>query len=139
MAKCRVFSIEEGLKESVKDGLYLKHMFGRGVSVAVMKFVEKNGSALPAKSHWHGEEATLQIKGACSVIEGEGDPSDPEFKVETGDAMIIPVELPHYGTNRFHEEGISLRLNVVYPPRKEYGPEDTVPYYPLKNREQTNA
>lgn len=134
MPKCRVFGIDDGLKESVKDGLYLKHMFGRNVSVAVMKFVEKNGSNLPAKSHWHGEEATMQLVGACSVLEGDGNPGDRDFRVETGDSMVIPAELHHYGSNRFHEEGISLRLNVVYPPRKEYGPEDTVPYYPLKDR-----
>lgn len=28
-----------------------------------------------------------------------------------------------------------MRLNVVTPPRPEFGPEDSVPYYPLKDRE----
>jgi hypothetical protein len=27
-----------------------------------------------------------------------------------------------------------MRLNVVTPPRKEFGPEDSTPYYPLKER-----
>lgn len=135
MAKCRVFGIDSNLKEAVKDGLYLKHYFGSNVSVAVVKFVEKAGSNLPAKSHAHGEEASLQLVGACSVLEGTGKPGDREHQMERGDAIIIPAELMHYGTNRFEEEGISMRLNVVSPPRREYGPEDTTPYYPLKDRE----
>ncbi|MNR67305.1 hypothetical protein D3C85_1912260 [compost metagenome] len=49
--------------------------------------------------------------------------------------MLIPAQQAHYGSNRFESEGISMRLNVVSPPRKEFGPEDSAPYYPLKDRE----
>jgi len=136
MAKCRVFGIDSNLKEAVKDGLYLKHYFGSNVSVAVVKFVEEAGRDLPAASHFHGEEASLQLMGACSVLEGTGDEGDREHRMESGDAIVIPAELPHYGSNRFGPEGVSMRLNVVSPPRKEYGPEDTTPYYPLKDREK---
>lgn len=134
MAKCRVFAIDSNLKEVVADGLYMKHMFGETISVAVVKFVQTAGHNLPAKSHSHGEEASLQFSGACSVFEGAGVAGDPENRMEQGDALLIPAELPHYGSNRFEPEGISMRLNVVTPARKEYGAEDTVPYYPLADR-----
>jgi len=134
-----VFGIDSNLKEAVKDGLYLKHYFGSNISVAVVKFVEQAGRDLPAKPHDHGEEATLQIVGGCSVIEGEGDPGDYENRMESGDALIIPAGCRHYGTNTFGPEGVSMRLNVVSPPRKEYGPEDTTPYYPLKDTERAHG
>ena len=51
-----------------------------------------------------------------------------------GAAMLIPAQLAHYGSNSFSEEGVCMRLNVVTPPRKEFGPEDSTPYYPLKER-----
>ena len=135
MPKCRVFAIDHNLKEVVADGLYMKHMFGESMSVAVVKFVETAGRNLPAKAHKHGEEASLQFSGACSVFEGLGAPEDPENIMEQGDALIIPAELMHYGSNRYEPDGISMRLNVVTPARKEYGAEDTVPYYPLADRE----
>lgn len=135
MAKCRVFAIDQGLKEIVADGLYSKHLFGQNISVSVVKFVEEKGHDLPAKSHHHGEEASLQIVGECSVFEGQGEPGDREVKMLSRSAMIIPGELDHYGSNRFGAEGVSMRLNVVTPPRPEFGPEDSVPYYPLKDRE----
>ncbi|AHG65224.1 cupin domain-containing protein [Advenella mimigardefordensis] len=135
MPKCRVFAIDHNLKEVVADGLYMKHMFGESMSVAVVKFVETAGKNLPAKAHNHGEEASLQFSGACSVFEGMGVSGDRENVMEQGDALIIPAELMHYGSNRFEPEGISMRLNVVTPARKEYGAEDTVPYYPLADRE----
>lgn len=134
MAKCRLFAIDDSLKEIVKDGLYSKHYFGSNVSVAVVKFVEKEGVNLPAKSHSHGEEASLQFVGGCSVFEGLGEEGDREHAMSRGDAIIIPANLEHYGSNRFESEGVSMRLNVVSPPRKEYGPEDSTPYYPLKER-----
>lgn len=135
MAKCRLFAIDDSLKEAVKDGLYLKHYFGSNVSVAVVKFVEEAGKDLPAKAHSHGEEASLQLVGGCSIFEGLGEEGDREHVMQRGDAIIIPAELSHYGSNTFEVEGVSMRLNVVSPPRKEYGPEDTTPYYPLKNSE----
>ncbi|MFJ1258281.1 cupin domain-containing protein [Cupriavidus sp. CuC1] len=134
MPKCRVFAIDHSLKEVVADGLYMKHMFGETISVAVVKFVEAAGTDLPAKSHQHGEEASLQITGACSVFEGAGEPGDHENIMEQGDALLIPAGLMHYGRNRFGAAGVSMRLNVVTPARREYGAEDTVPYYPLADR-----
>ena len=134
MAKCRVFQIDGNLKEVVADGLYIKHMFGENVSVAVVKFIERAGVDLPAKAHAHGEEASLQLLGSCSVLEGLGDDGDVAYPMEQGDALIIPADVMHYGKNRFGPAGVSMRLNVVTPPRKEYGAEDTVPYYPLADR-----
>ncbi|MCA1326867.1 cupin domain-containing protein [Herbaspirillum sp. alder98] len=135
MAKCRVFAIDDNLKEIVADGLYGKHLFGASVSVAVVKFVAEKGSDLPAKSHSHGEEASLQLVGACSVFESaDSQQSDYESIMASGDALIIPAGALHYGSNRFGPEGVSMRLNVVTPARKEYGPEDSTPYYPLKSR-----
>ena len=72
MAKCRVFAIDDNLKEVVPQGLYSKHLFGTAVSVSVVKFVTPQGPHVQAKSHSHGEEASLQIKGACSVFVGTG-------------------------------------------------------------------
>ncbi|MFC6947892.1 hypothetical protein ACFQI9_25155 [Paraburkholderia dipogonis] len=48
--------------------------------------------------------------------------------------MIIPGGLSHYGKNRYGTEGVSMRLNVVSPPRAEYSAQDDTPYYPLANR-----
>lgn len=135
MSKCRVFAIDHGLKPVVENGLYTKHLNGESISVSVVKFVEANGARLPAKSHFHGEEASLQLFGACSVFEGQGEPGDRETRMEAGSAMLIPAQQSHYGSNRFGAEGISLRLNVVSPARAEFGPEDSPPYYPLKERE----
>ena len=144
MAKCRVFAIDDNLKEVVPQGLYSKHLFGTAVSVSVVKFVTPQGPLVQAKSHSHGEEASLQIKGACSVFVGAGvgagtgvragAGADPEYPMTQGAAMLIPAQLAHYGSNSFSEEGVCMRLNVVTPPRKEFGPEDSTPYYPLKER-----
>jgi quercetin dioxygenase-like cupin family protein len=136
MAKCRVFAIDDNLKEVVPQGLYSKHLFGTAGSVSVVKFVTPRGPHVQAKSHSHGEEATLQIKGACTVFVGAGaNPADPEYPMAQGEAMLIPARAAHYGSNSFGAEGVSMRLNVVTPPRKEFGPEDSTPYYPLKDRE----
>lgn len=137
MPKCRVFAIDDNLKEIVADGLYGKHMFGASISVAVVKFVAEKGHDLPAKAHSHGEEASLQLVGGCSVFESndsDDEQVDWESVMDSGDALIIPANAMHYGSNRFGHEGVSLRLNVVTPARKEYGPEDSTPYYPLKGR-----
>jgi len=135
MPKCRVFAIDDSLKEIVPGGLYGKHLFGETISVAVVKFLAEKGGNLPAKPHSHGEEASLQLVGGCSVLEGtQTVPGNPESVMRAGAALIIPAGCMHYGTNTFEAEGVSMRLNVVTPARKEYGPEDSVPYYPLKSR-----
>jgi hypothetical protein len=139
MPKCRIFAIDDNLKEVVANGLYGKHLFGATLSVAVVKFVEEKGRDLPAKAHSHGEEASLQLVGACSVFEStDGETNDFESRMEAGTALIIPAGCMHYGSNRFGAEGVSMRLNVVTPARKEYGPEDSKMYYPLKDRQATS-
>ncbi|WP_321896962.1 cupin domain-containing protein [Burkholderia cepacia] len=134
MAKCRVFGIDHGLKAVVENGLYMKTMLGETMSVAVIKFVEQEGTNLPAKAHDHGEEASLQVLGSCSIFEVRPDTADVERTLEEGDAMIIPAGLSHYGKNRYGAQGVSMRLNVVSPPRAEYAAQDDTPYYPLANR-----
>ena len=133
MGKCRIFKIDDNLKPVVEHGLYMKHLFGQLVSVSVVKFVHPAGPGVKSKSHNHGEEASLQLRGSCSVIQGED--SEPqrgiEYPMNTGDAIVIGAGLRHFGTNQFDEQGICLRFNVVTPPRKEFGPEDTTPYDPL--------
>jgi len=135
MAKCRLFAIDDDLKEIVPNGLYSKHLFGATVSVSVVKFVMPAGPTLEAKAHTHGEEASLQMRGGCSVFVGSGDRrADEECPMAQGEAMLIPARTPHYGTNTFDRGGVSMRLNVVTPPRQEFGPESSKPYYPLKER-----
>lgn len=138
MPRCKVFGIDHGLKEVVADGLYMKTMIGETMSVAVIKFVEAAGRDLPAKAHSHGEEASLQVRGACSIFEVHQDGAEVEQKMGSGEGMLIPAGLSHYGVNRFEGAGMSMRLNVVTPPRAEYSGGDEVPYYPLANREKTS-
>jgi hypothetical protein len=134
MPKCKVFGIDHGLKEVVADGLYMKTMIGETMSVAVIKFVEAAGRELPAKAHSHGEEASLQVRGACSIFEVHEDGPEIETPMNAGEGVIIPAGLSHYGVNRFEDAGMSMRLNVVTPPRAEYRSDDETPYYPLAGR-----
>ncbi|QCP49597.1 cupin [Trinickia violacea] len=139
MTQCRVFAIDDGLNEVVADGLYMKTLRGQSVSVAVVKFVEKAGRELSAKAHSHGEEASLQVSGSCSIFE-VGAEADRESVMNQGDATLIPAGCSHYGVNRFEPAGVSLRLNVVTPPREEYGQQDqATPYYPLADRDRGHA
>jgi|TARA_B110000259_G_scaffold187564_1_gene242264 quercetin dioxygenase-like cupin family protein len=135
MARCRLFAIDDTLKEISANGLYGKHLFGTDISVSVVKFVLPNGPDLPAKSHDHGEEISLQVEGGCSVGEGEGDTGDSVTILREGDVLVIPAGTRHYGFNSYSENGVSLRLNVVTPAREEFGPEHEAPYYPLKEQE----
>jgi len=138
MPRCRIFGIDHGLKEVVVDGLYMKTMIGETMSVAVIKFVETAGRGLPAKAHSHGEEASLQISGGCSIYEVHAGGEEFERRLNAGEGMIIPTGLTHYGVNTYEGAGISLRLNVVTPPRAEYRSEDEPPYYPLAERENAS-
>jgi hypothetical protein len=138
MPKCRIFGIDHGLKEVVADGLYMKTMIGKTMSVAVIKFVEAAGRSLPAKAHSHGEEASLQISGGCSIFEVHADGEAFERRLNRGEGMIIPAGLSHYGVNTYEGAGMSMRLNVVTPPRAEYRSEDEPPYYPLAERERAS-
>ncbi|MFM0002865.1 MULTISPECIES: cupin domain-containing protein [Paraburkholderia] len=138
MPKCRIFGVDHALKEVVADGLYMKTMIGETMSVAVIKFVETAGHGLPANAHSHGEEASLQIKGGCSIFEVHDNGAEIERRLNTGEGMIIPAGLSHYGVNTYEGAGMSMRLNVVTPPRAEYRGGDEAPYYPLAGRENAS-
>ncbi len=133
MPKCTVFSFRDELLPVVEDGLYMRALVGDTLSIGVVKFVEARGAAIPAKSHSHGEEVSLQINGGCEVLLGEViKPGNPSVDLSPGSIMIMPADQPHYGVNVFGDERISLRLNVVTPPRQEFGAkgkEST--YYPI--------
>lgn len=133
MSICQVFSFRDDLNEVVPNGLYMQAVVGETMSVGVVNFVQEKGADIAAKSHAHGEEATLQITGGCAVYVGDqvADMNDPQVQLEAGRLMVMPAEQPHYGVNRFDEAGQCLRLNVVTPPRQEYGSKGAAKvYYP---------
>lgn len=133
MSECKVFSFLDDLNEVVKDGLYMQAVVGDSLSVGVVNFVEPGGPDIAAKSHAHGEEVTLQVKGGCAVYIGSNEAllNDPQVQLEAGRIMVMPAEQAHYGVNRYDAEGQCLRINVVTPPRKEYGSKDNAKtYYP---------
>lgn len=130
MARCRIFTIDADLLPVVEGGLYTKNFSTPRISVSVVKFVSPGGDALKARPHSHGEEASLQIAGGCSVFQPEDHP-DTEHRMEAGDALLIPAGTAHYGTNRFDAGGVSMRLNVVSPPRAEFVIKNATPFYPL--------
>ncbi|HUY20142.1 MAG TPA: cupin domain-containing protein [Candidatus Binataceae bacterium] len=130
MARCRIFSIDENLLPVVEGGLYTKSFSTARISVSVVKFVSPGGAALKGRPHSHGEEASFQIEGGCSVFQPDDAPG-AEYRMEAGEALLIPADSAHYGTNRFGAAGISMRLNVVSPPRAEFIAKDAQPFYPL--------
>ncbi len=133
MGKCQKFSFaREGLREVAPDGLYMNSVVGEALSVGVVNFRLPKGPEIAAKAHNHGEEVTLQLKGGCTVNLGWS-VEEPEGSVELeeGRVMIMPTDLPHSGINRYDAEGMCLRLNVVTPPRAEYGTKGAAKvYYP---------
>lgn len=136
MQKCQVFSFIENLEEVKPDGLYMQAVVGKSLSVGVVNFRLPNGPNIAAKAHAHGEEATLQIRGGCAVSLG-WEPDSPEgaVQLEEGDVMIMPGDKPHSGVNRYDAEGMCLRLNVVTPPRAEFGASGSAkPFYPTKEK-----
>jgi len=130
MARVRIFTIDDELLPVVEGGLYTKNFSTPRISVSVVKFVAPGGAALKARAHSHGEEASLQIAGGCSVFQPDDHP-DAEFRMEAGDVLLIPAGSSHYGHNRFNDDGVSMRLNVVSPPRAEFVAKDARPFYPL--------
>jgi quercetin dioxygenase-like cupin family protein len=137
MAKCQLFSFENDLVEMVPDGLYMRSLVGETLSIGVVKFTLPGAAQLPSKHHSHGEEASFQIRGGCMIHQGETG-SEPRFSMEldAGRVMIIPADEPHYGDNRYDEDGVSMRLNVATPPRADYGTKDKpqVFYHPLEDK-----
>lgn len=133
-AKCQRFSFTADLKEVVPDGLYMQAVVGEKLSVGVVNFRLPAGPGIAAKAHAHGEEVTLQLHGGCTVNFGT-DPASPEgaVELEVGTVMIMPADMSHSGINRFDGDGMCLRLNVVSPPRAEYGGAGQAePYYPTE-------
>lgn len=133
MAKCTVFSFVEGLPTVVEHGLENKPLVGDMLSVGVVRFLAQAGSEIPPKAHTHGEEISLQLAGGCTVMLGAEVSLEHEGKVmRPGTLMVMPAEQPHYGRNAFGVEGVSHRLNVVTPPRREYGEKgaETI-FYPI--------
>jgi quercetin dioxygenase-like cupin family protein len=136
MAKCTRFSFIDDLPAIVEDGLYMRALVGDSLSVGVVKFVADKGAAIPAKSHAHGEEASLQIEGGCTVSLGDAVAAgNPSVEIDGGSVMLMPAQQPHYGVNRFSANGLSLRLNVVTPPRREFGEKGReTSYYPVQEQ-----
>ncbi|MBK0329596.1 cupin [Rhodobacteraceae bacterium F11138] len=136
MVKCQVFSFDSDLREVVEDGLYMQAVVGEALSVGVVNFRAAKGSDIPAKSHAHGEEATLQLRGGCTVNLGvDVDAPEGSVELEEGVVMIMPADRYHSGVNRFDGAGMCLRLNVVTPPRAEYGKSgEAKVYYPTGDK-----
>jgi quercetin dioxygenase-like cupin family protein len=133
MSKCIVFSFLDDLPAVVESGLYLRAIVGDALSVGVVKFVAPRGADIPAKPHSHGEEASLQIEGGCRVLLGaEVEAGNPSVELEAGSLMIMPPGQAHYGVNSFSAAGVSQRLNVVTPPRREFGAKgQETSFYPI--------
>lgn len=122
MARCQVFSFADPDQEVVPGGLYMAAVVGVRLSVGVVNFRLPEGPGIAAKAHAHGAEATLQLRGGCTVNLGwQVDSPEGAVELEEGCVMLMPAEQPHSGINRYDAEGMCLRLNVVTPPRAEYG------------------
>ncbi len=135
MSKCQVFSFVDDLIEVAPGALYMRSVVGETMSIGVVEFHAPAALALPVKEHAHGEEASLQINGGCAVYQGiAGEPPANEVQTIEGTVMIVPAGQPHYGVNSYDAAGLSVRLNVVTPPRADYGSKDAarVAYHPLE-------
>ena len=122
LSKPRVFKVDDqNLKEVVPGALYMKHMFGSDMSVALFKFMKGAGSEAPADVHKHGEEVGIVLKGTARVHGTDGN----EYVLKAGDAIIIPADWEHSGT--FDDDEECLIFTVAYPKRPDYGPEDQAP------------
>ncbi len=122
MERPRIFKVYGGdEKEVIPGALFMKHMFGDDMSVALFKFAKGMGSAAPAEVHSHGEEVGLVLKGTARVYGTDGS----EFVLRAGEAIIIPKGWKHSGTFDDGEE--CLIFTVAYPKRPDYGPEDEPP------------
>ncbi len=135
MQKCQVFSFTRNLNELVPDGLYMQAVVGEALSVGVVNFRLPAGPGIAAKAHAHGEEATLQIRGGCTVNLGWSvETPEGSVELEEGNVMVMPADQPHSGVNRYDADGMCLRLNVVTPPRAEFGSRDKATvYYPTED------
>ncbi len=114
----RIFKVnDENLKEVIAGALYMKHMYGAEMSVALFKFMRGKGSEAPAEIHKHGEEVGLVLKGTARVYGADG----KEYVLKAGDAIIIPEGWEHSGS--FDDDEECLIFCVAYPRRLDLGPE----------------
>lgn len=136
MAKAQLFCFAAPQREVVPGGLYMEAVVGEALSVGVVNFRLPEGPGIAAKSHAHGEEATLQLRGGCTVQLGwDVDSPEGSVELEQGRVMLMPAEQPHSGINRYDADGMCLRLNVVTPPRAEYGSKGAAQvYYPTEGK-----
>ena len=136
MPRCQVFSFTEGLNEVVPHGLSMQAVVGETLSIGVVAFRLPGGPGIAAKAHSHGEEATLQLRGGCTVALGwDLDRPEGSVELEEGRIMLMPADHPHSGVNRYDAEGQCLRLNVVTPPRAEYGARGSATvFYPTETK-----
>ena len=135
MSKCTVFSFVDDLIEVAPGALFMRSVVGETMSVGLVKFQAPNAKALPVKEHAHGEEASLQLHGGCAVFQGvAGRPPLNAVQTGEGTVMIVPADQAHYGENSYDAGGLSVRLNVVTPPRADYGSKGNakVAYHPLE-------
>jgi uncharacterized RmlC-like cupin family protein len=123
MAKCQQFSFHDGLTVVAPGALQTTSVVGETLSVGVVKFMAPGARELPVKEHAHGEEASLQIYGGCVISQGIAADDAPLHAVTTepGTVMFVPADHPHYGNNTYDAQGLSVRLNVVTPPRADFG------------------
>ena len=123
MAKCQQFSFVSGLTDVAPGALQTLSVVGDKLSVGVVRFCAPGALALPVKEHAHGEEASLQINGGCRISQGIAAENAPLHEVITqpGTVMFVPADHPHYGVNAYDADGLSVRLNVVTPPRADFG------------------
>jgi len=122
MEKPRIFRVyDDDLREVVPGALFMKHMFGDDMSVALFKFEKGKGGDAPAEVHSHGEEVGLVLKGTARVYDTNG----TEYVVKAGEAIIIPKGWEHSGT--FDDDEECLIFTVAFPKRPDYGPEEEAP------------
>jgi quercetin dioxygenase-like cupin family protein len=110
------FTTDDFPKEVVPGIAYMKHMFGRDLSVALFKIPAGQGAKFPRHYHKHGEEIGIQLKGTSHLFA-----NGKEYIVHEGQAIVLPSQLEHAGI--FGEEEVWL-LAIATPPREDYGPED---------------
>lgn len=136
MPKCQLFSFTGDLIEMVPGALQMRSVVGETLSFGVVRFTLPKAEELPSKHHDHGEEASFQIMGGCTISMGEvGGALSNQIEMSEGSLTFIPADEPHYGANKYDAQGVSMRLNVVTPPRADYGTKDkpAVTYHPLEN------
>jgi hypothetical protein len=123
MAKCQTFSFVRDLTVVAPGALQTTSVVGDALSVGVVRFTAPGALELPIKEHAHGEEASLQINGGCRISQGIAAENAPlhEVTMDAGTLMFVPANHPHYGRNTYDADGLSVRLNVVTPPRADFG------------------